>query len=159
MKEDTCKLCKFRVECLETPGKCSITSIDDDVEWEDAPHPSEIEFDLRASFAKFVGNQLYIWVDAKTIRAIASMRNMEISDQTQGYDIFVAAYLDSSLNPNHDISICFIPDLPEESDRRDFRATVYCINCSSRISITRPDNTNHPCPNCHTTLPIQRRLF
>lgn len=154
---EKCKLCKYRVECLESIKDCQITNIDDEPRDDLLPHPSEIEFDLKAPFAKLIGNQLLVWVDEKTIRALASMRDISLIDYTAGFDHLVSAHLDHT----SEVSLCFLPWLPEEEAARNGITFINCTKCGNRIGIkSKPDSLeDHPCPNCLTTLPIQRNLF
>lgn len=67
------------------------------------PRPTEIAFNLAATEAQFIGNQLVICVSEATLRALATMRKIDFAGTDSREFGPLQGYMD-------EVSICFIAD-------------------------------------------------
>lgn len=110
-----CDRCLYRLECVLDVQECAITAIDDDITvGDEMPHPTEIEFNLKAQYAKFIGDQLLVWVDEKTLRALAAMRKMDHCGTDQPDEAELQGYMGKVFG--EEVSICFVTKTPEDWD-------------------------------------------
>jgi len=109
METPCCEACPGRnVDCLLLKEGCGITDIyDDESVGDEMPHPTEIEFNLKTAFAKFIGNQLLVWVDEQTLKALARMRKIDHAGTDMEGESELQGYLD-------DAAICFLTRTPGE---------------------------------------------
>lgn len=96
-----CDVCLFKSQCSLNPEDCAILAIEDDpTVGQEMPHPTEISFRLANVSAQFIGNQLILFVDENTLKAIAAMRMIDFAG-TGGSDIPLMGFMDEA-------GICFI---------------------------------------------------
>lgn len=137
-----CDLCLYKLECVLTEEECAITAIDDYDEGDPGyPHPAEIEFNLKTQYAKFIGSQLVVWVDEKTLRALASMRKMDHAGTDAPGESELQGYIDQA-------RLCFVSKTAEETDdemRAQGYKTSVCV-CGLKSAYMNPvDEKCHHC--------------
>lgn len=143
-----CDNCKNRTDCLVAPELCSITCIDDDSEAEGMSHPTEIEFELTSLIAKFIGDQLLVWVPRSTLKALASMRKVDFAGTDAEHEGELQGYMDEA-------SICFLTITPEVHDQllreRGFNVMT-CPSCNCKAAFDPKYHETYNCHKCGTKL-------